>query len=57
MCGSDWISPTQLARRGHYSIWNNVLTYCCAFPESLLDKRERWKELALPNTKAGEGPM
>lgn len=52
MCGSDWISPTWVARRGHYSIC--VLTYCCASPESLLGERERWEEPALPNTKAGE---
>lgn len=55
MCGSAWISPTQLDRRtGHYS--SCVLTYCCVFPKSLLDERERWRELALPYTKAGEFP-
>lgn len=50
MCGS-----AQLVRRGHYSIC--VLTSCCSFPEPLLDKRERWKEPAWPNTKAGEFPL
>lgn len=55
MWGWDWISPAQLARRGHYSIC--VLTSCCSFPEPLLDKRERWKESAWPNTKAGEWPV
>lgn len=53
MCGSDWISPTRVARKGHYSFCVSI--YCCA-SESLLEDRERWKEPSLPNSKPGELP-